>query len=131
MNKPDELVNEWLEKAHDDELNARSILTHRDGTASAVCFLSQQMVEKLLKSLLVYHQIRFPKVHDFTNLVNLLSPKESEIIRFNKDLKILNRYYIETRYPGDYPEFTWKDAEEALAVAEKVKNFVLEREKPK
>lgn len=131
MNGPNELVNEWLEKAQNDELNANSILTHKDGTPDAVCFLSQQMAEKLLKSLLVFYQIRFPKVHDLTVLVNLLSLKESEITQFNKDLKILNRYYIETRYPGDYPEFSWNDAQEALTVAEKVKSFVLKKEKLK
>ncbi|MBI2459091.1 MAG: HEPN domain-containing protein [Parcubacteria group bacterium] len=41
----------WVRKARDDELNIRSILKHRDGAPSGVCFLSQQMAEKYLKGL--------------------------------------------------------------------------------
>lgn len=118
------LVQEWLKKAEDDELNARSILTHKDGTPGAVCFLSQQCVEKNLKSLLVYQKIHFPKVHDLTALEGLLLEIYPEINVFEDNLKDLSRYYIETRYPGDYPEFSWSDAEEAFAIAKRVKEFV-------
>jgi HEPN domain-containing protein len=42
------------------------------------------------------------------------------------DLLALLSYYIETRYPGDYPEgYSWKMAEEALEAAMKVKNIAL------
>ena len=40
--------------------------------------------------------------------------------------EVLNRYYIETRYPGDYPEFSRHDSMEALEAALRVKQFVLE-----
>ena len=43
---------EWLDKANDDYLNAKSILNHKDGAPSGVCFLSQQLAEKCLKALL-------------------------------------------------------------------------------
>lgn len=131
MPVPKKLISEWLEKAHDDELNARSILTHRDGTPGAVCFLSQQMAEKFLKSLLVFHQKELPKIHDLIRLENLLIENEPEVKNLHEDLVVLNGYYIETRYPGDYPEFSWNDAEEALAAAEKIKSFVFEKENPK
>ncbi len=122
-----ELVKEWLEKANDDSLNAVSILTHRDGTPDAVCFLSQQMVEKLLKGLLVFHKKEFTKIHDLSLLGNLLLKNAPEIVTFKSDLATLNRYYIETRYPGDYPEFSWQDAEKALEIAQKIKDFVLRK----
>ena len=48
---PQELqAKEWIKKANDDELNARSILAHRDGMPSGTCFLSHKMVEKYLNS---------------------------------------------------------------------------------
>ncbi|MBI3558849.1 HEPN domain-containing protein [Candidatus Gottesmanbacteria bacterium] len=68
-------------------------------------------------------------MHIPNELKDLLIKYEPEIKNFSHDFTILNRYYVETRYPGDYPEFSWNDAEEALAAAEKIKNFVLEREK--
>ncbi|MCI0542439.1 HEPN domain-containing protein [bacterium] len=118
---------EWFEKAHDDELNALSILKHRDGTPSAACFLCQQMAEKYLKGFLVFNGESPPKVHDLREL-------EKHIVRFDPSIKelvqgldLLNTFYITTSYPGDYPEFHWGDAEEALAAAQKIKQFVLDR----
>lgn len=37
---------------------------------------------------------------------------------------LASNYYIETRYPGDYPEFTINECEDALKVAINVKEFV-------
>lgn len=99
----------------------------RDGTPSGVCFLSQQMAEKYLKALLVFHERSFPKVHDLLDLSTRLLDTETEVAQIQEDLIILNRYYIETRYPGGYSEFIWSDAEEALASAQRVKLFVVSK----
>lgn len=63
------------------------------------------------------------KTHDLTMLAALVEMDLAKINNLKEGLKILNRYYIETRYPGDYPEFTLKDAQEALDAALKVKEF--------
>ena len=118
---------EWFSKAMDDELNANSILTHRDGAPSGVCFMSQQMAEKYLKGFLVFRQKFFPKIHDLLKLETLIFEFEPEIKTHHKDLTFLNRYYIETRYPGDYPEFSWQEAKKAFKKANLIKQFVLER----
>lgn len=34
---------------------------------------------------------------------------------------------LNTRYPGDYPQFTFKEAEQAFGNAINIKNFVLEK----
>jgi HEPN domain-containing protein len=85
------------------------------------------MAEKYLKALLVFHERAFPKVHDLLDLSTRLLDIETEVSQILEDLVILNRYYIETRYPGDYPEFIWSDAEEALASARRVKLFVVSK----
>ena len=100
---------EWFEKAKEDELSAKVILKER-GAPSTVCFLSQQMAEKYLKGLIVFHQRSFPKIHDLLELETLLLKIFPGIREIHEDLKFLNRYYIETRYPGDYPEFSWQEA---------------------
>lgn len=128
-NNPENNYKEWLKKAEDDELNAKSILKHRDGAPSGVCFLSQQMAEKHLKTLLVYNKKNFPKVHDLFKLETLVLKIYKDIKNLNEEIKILNRYYTETRYPGDFPEFSWKDAEEAFEAAKNIKKFVLEKTK--
>lgn len=63
------LIGEWIKKANDDELNASSILTHRDATPGGVCFLSQQMAEKYLKTFLVSQKQWFSKIHPLDTLL--------------------------------------------------------------
>ena len=128
LNNQEKKYQEWFKKADDDELNARSILKHRDGTPTVVCFLSQQMTEKYLKGLLIFYNKTFSKIHDLLELETLLLKILPKIKKeLHQDLKLLNRYYIETRYPGDYPEFYWSDAEEAFAAAKRIREFVLEK----
>lgn len=116
---------EWLKKAEEDELSVRALVDAKKGSPSTICFLSQQVVEKLLKGLLVFNNRPFPKVHDRLELESLLISIEPEIKNYEKDLDFLSTYYSETRYPGDYPEFTWKNAKEAFDAVEKIKKFVL------
>lgn len=125
---PQELqAGEWIKRAEDDELNARSILTHRDGAPSGICFLSHQLAEKYLKAFLVFKRQKFPKIHSLDKLVELCAEIDTSFRKARKDAIFLNPFYVATPYPGDYPEFTWKDAKEAYKAAVKIKKFVLAR----
>lgn len=123
--KTDEIWQEQFKKAQEDELSAESILKHRDGSPSTVCFLSHQMAEKCLKGLLVYNSQDYPKVHDLKRIATLLEKFASNIFDLDNDFTVLNKRYVVTRYPADMPEFSWQDAEEAYAAAKKIKDFVL------
>lgn len=116
---------EWWEKAAEDELSIQAILKE-NGAPSTACFLTQQMAEKYLKGLLVFHRQPFHKVHDLLELESLLLDKEATIKAIHNDLQHLNRYYIETRYPGDFPEFTLREAQEAFAAAKHIRDHCLE-----
>lgn len=116
---------DWFKKAGEDELSIRAIL--KEGSPSTACFLSQQMTEKLLKGLLVFYKKEFPKLHDLLKLKDLFLDIAPGINQLNSNLKLLNRYYTEARYPGDQEEFSKQDAEEAFEAAMRVKDFVLER----
>lgn len=124
---PEKNYEEWFKKAEEDRLNANSILTHRDGAPSGVCFLSQQVAEKYLKGFLIFLNKEFPKVHDLLELESLIFLVNHEIKNHEKELDLLSTFYVETRYPGDYPEFTWQDAEQAYAAALNIKKFVLDK----
>ncbi len=114
MERPDSRnYLDWIQKADEDELNALSILRHRDGTPGMVCFLAQQIAEKYLKALLVYYKKSFPKVHDLLQLQTLLIETIPSLKDYNQEFDLLSTYYFETRYPGDYEAFSWQDAEEA------------------
>jgi HEPN domain-containing protein len=126
-NNQEKSYQEWIKKAKEDELTIKSILKHRDVPPGVACFHSQQMAEKYLKGLLVFYNKDFPKIHDLIELETLLLEKIPEIKKFHSDFKLLNRYYIETRYPGDYPEFSFKEAIQAFEAARRIKKFVLEK----
>lgn len=120
-------VEEWIKKGVDDELNAWSILKHKDGTPSGVCFLSQQMAEKYLKAFLVWRRQRFPKIHPIDKLVQYCQEIDSTFLKLKSDAIFLTEFYTETRYPADYSEFSWQDAEQSFAAAKRIKTFVLRK----
>jgi HEPN domain-containing protein len=118
------LHEEWFKKADEDESSAKIILAE-DGPPSTVCFLSQQMAEKYLKGALGLYKQPQPKIHDLLALATLLAKKTPKIFEMKDELKLLNRYYIETRYPGDYPEFSLREAKKALTAAVVIKELIL------
>jgi len=121
-----QLYQEWLNKVKEDEDTGKKILEGR-GFPAPACFHFQQMAEKSLKALLIFYNVEFPKIHDLIVLAMLFEPILPEIKEYKTELNFLNNYYIETRYPGDYPEFTLKEAQEAFEAAVKIKEFVLEK----
>ena len=121
------LAQEWFEKAKDDERSIEAILKN-GGSFSTACFLSQQMAEKYLKGFLVYHNKRFPKIHDLLDLSRRCEEIDPEFKHLKEDLLILNDYYIATRYPGDWPEkYSKKEAKEAQKKAKEIKQFILKK----
>lgn len=124
QNNPEENYKEWFRKAEEDEFAGKEILEAKRFFAPA-CFHFQQMAEKYLKGLLIFYAKEFPKIHDLLELETLLLEEAPEIEKLHNDLKFLNRYYIETRYPGDYPEYTLEETKQASEAAEKIKRFIL------
>lgn len=123
---PNELnIEEWIKRATDDELSAKAILEDRDGAPSTVCFLSQQMAEKYLKAFLVAKQKDFPKIHQLDQLLALCLKTDQDFEYLKKDAISISDYWVDARYPGDYPEFSWEDAEEAFEAAMRIKDFIL------
>jgi len=124
MNELPRNIPRWLVKAQNDELSAESLLKHKDGSFSVAGFLCQQMVEKLLKALLIFREVRIRKIHDLLELQRILLVSDPDIVSLESELTLLNEYYTEARYPGDIPELTYPEAERAFDAANKVKDFV-------
>ena len=119
-----EIVRQWVTKAENDLRNAEYTLTmQEDCPFDTVCFHAQQCAEKFLKAWLVFLDIDFPKSHDLTELAALLPEKCRFPISVDGCVKLTD-YATVTRYPGEWEVLDRSDAEEAVALAQKVKEAV-------
>jgi len=118
------LVRQWIEKAEEDYRNAEYVLTLEDDCPlSTVCFHSQQCVEKYLKALLVCHSLPVTRNHDLIGLCHQI-PEGSRPDLSEESLAILNRYAVETRYPGEWDIISRRDAEDAVTIAGTVRDLL-------
>jgi HEPN domain-containing protein len=113
-------------RAEEDFNAAKSLITYGASFISTVCFHSQQAAEKYLKAFLTYHQVEFPKTHDIDELLDMIAPIDSKLSESLRDVIILTNYGVDVRYPGDFPNVTSGDAQQAIQMAEKVRRLVLE-----
>ena len=120
-------VEEWIRKAHDDELSINAILKDENGSPTTACFLAQQIAEKLLKAFLVDQKQWFPKIHNLDSLWELCKELDASFEEIKTDCITLTDYYADTRYPGDLPDFTWDDARTASQTATRIKQFIIHR----
>lgn len=116
---------EWFNKADQDGMSMKALVSNKQGHPNTVCFLAQQMAEKYLKGLLIFNGKNLLKIHDLLDLETLLLDLVPDVATLHMDLTFLNGFYIGTRYPGDYPNFDWDVAQKAFEKAEKIKKFVL------
>lgn len=119
-----DLVRQWLAKADNDLETAKFLFASGRPFFSAICFHSQQAAEKYFKALLTWHQIEFPKTHDLELLLSLSASTDSALALSLTEVTLLNPYGVEIRYPGDVPEITGGDAEEAIRLADKVQEAI-------
>jgi len=128
MRPPEEvkrdMVRQWLAKA-DEDLDAAEYLSSRERSFfSAIGFHCQQAAEKHLKAFLTWHQIEYPKTHDLGLLLSLIATADTALADSLTEVPALNTYGVDMRYPGDAPELTREDANEALRLANKVKKAI-------
>jgi len=116
-------VSRWMNYAWMDLEAARVDLEH-GVAASIVCFHAQQTAEKAIKACYVWLNAEFPFIHHLDRLRNEL-PGEWPLKALFPDLSLLTFWAADGRYPGDWPEATNEEAEEALSLAEKVFEQVL------
>jgi HEPN domain-containing protein len=120
------LIQEWLQKADEDLGFASSII--EDSTFYAqICFHFQQAAEKYLKAIIVADDLEFQKIHDLLVLLKACSARRPELNSLMPDCKLLNRYYIDTRYPVHWPtDYSKEKAFQAKAAAISIRDTVKE-----
>ena len=120
----DRVARQWVAKAENDLRNAQhTLLMGADCPFDTVCFHAQQCVEKYLKALLCSRAIDFPKIHDVGELIELLPPDLRPPVAVLDQEKLTDHATV-TRYPGDWEPLLRSDAEEAVAIALRIRESV-------
>ena len=117
-----ELTGEWVQKAEGDFLVAQRE-SHADKPVyDAICFHSQQCVEKYLKAVLQENGVEFQKTHDLDLLLDKCERYRPELSKLAKDLIELSSFAVEIRYPG--MEAAAEDAQSCMATAAKIRRII-------
>ena len=120
-------ANDWLEQAKNDLAHAKKSL--EIGDYSWVCFACQQAAEKAVKALYMKKN-SIAWGHSVYELLENLPEDLKLPLEIIEKAKILDKYYIPTRYPNAHPKgpafkfYTKKEAEEAIKICEEVIDFV-------
>jgi HEPN domain-containing protein len=118
------LIRQWVEKAEEDIRTAEYLRTMPENCPyGTICFHAQQCVEKYIKALLVWRSIDFPRIHDIGELVALL-PEEASLPLTGEEQEGLTDYAVISRYPGDWEPLGQTEAEQAVALACKVRAVI-------
>lgn len=119
------IVEEWLKEAEDDFLFAVTNLEEGVNFFSKICFHFQQAAEKYLKTYIVACDLKFLQIHDLIELLKICKAHDLSFFEIQEDCVLLNRYYIETRYPVHWPTHHTRDAaEQAREAAQRIADFV-------
>jgi len=115
----------WLERARSDLALARAAVNTVDVLFEDACFHAQQCAEKAIKGLLLHHAVPFPRTHAVEALLDLFEDNTDVTISPDvDDAYELTQYATQTRYPGDWEPITVEEAEDAIAMAERILRWV-------
>jgi HEPN domain-containing protein len=118
------IIKEWITKAKRDLLTAeRENEVLSDPNYDAVCFHSQQCIEKMLKAIMIMKQISVTKTHDLNYLYLQLKQDIHFPVINETHLRFLSRAAVAFRYPGE--EADQEQASDSLQYAQEIYNILL------
>lgn len=119
----------WFRQAEHDLKVAQKHLKGK--FFSDACFMAEQSSQKGLKAYLFFMGERFVLSHSVTKLASDCAKKDKEFEAIIDCGKMLDKYYIPTRYPdalagpsAPFEVYTQSEAEEALKYATKILDLV-------
>lgn len=122
----------WLQFA-DEDLDSAKLITEISNHYRQACFLIQQSIEKSIKACYVKTNQQFLKTHD----LNALRDQINYNFLWKKvypNLSQFNVYAVEARYPGDWEEIDFEEANSLLLfgseILEAIKKELNEEKSP-
>jgi HEPN domain-containing protein len=131
MKEPNREAGRWLRQAEYDLRSARH--SSEGDFHAAACFQAQQAVEKALKAYLYAQGERLVLGHSVAELCARCARVDERFSALARDVAVLDRFYIPTRYPNGLPggipaeAYLAEDSHRALSLAEQAITFVAQR----
>jgi HEPN domain-containing protein len=112
-----------LEKAGNDLKLAEIGLAH-DAPTDTIAFHLQQAAEKILKAVLAFRSIVYPKTHDLDELFDLLPSELAGVLSFRDKVIGWTSYAVDMRYDiTGYPDT--EEMRQSLQIAKDLRDAVL------
>lgn len=115
----------WLRKADEDLRAAEHGMSASPPLFSDILFHSQQAAEKTFKGFLTWHNRPFRKTHSIEELGESSLKIDSGLEHLVERAVPLTEYAWAFRYPGEAPNPSQEEAEEALHLAREVYQTIL------
>jgi len=122
---PEQDAARWLAQATDDLCFAEWLL-EENRFFDKGCFIAQQAAEKALKACLYGQGARTVLGHSVLELLERLVSRFRDLAKLKDDARLLDRFYIPTRYPNGLPggapfeAFVRDDLEQAISMASRI-----------
>ena len=112
-----DIVRQWFRKAESDLLNIRNNLAADNVPTDTICFHAQQAIEKFLKGALIANGRNIAKTHDLVKLLTDVVDVVPELSPYEEQFEEISEYGVGARYPDDFCEPTFKEAQQAFEMA--------------
>ncbi len=114
-----EVAGEWLRRARSDLVLAKQ--PKPEGVFwEDLCFHAEQAAEKAIKAVMVLERIDFPRTHDVSELLGLLTRAGHSVPADVLIAETISDYATVTRYPGNRQPVSEEEYRWAISVAEDV-----------
>lgn len=118
----------WLDRCQEDYKTTKS-LYKSNTNYPLICFLSQQNVERYLKSVLILNDFTIEgslKTHDCLRLAQKVQEFIPEIKELEIDAQKVSKYYTANRYPSlGLGLLTKEEANISLEIVEKFQKIII------
>ncbi|MDO8582505.1 MAG: HEPN domain-containing protein [bacterium] len=116
----------WLSQANEDMMAAQELFTSKK--FAHACFFAEQSCQKSLKGYLIGNKKQPSHIHAITDLIIEAGIIHDDFMTLLNDAKMLDKYYLTTRYPDALPDssltpseaYTAEEAEKAIEIAQRI-----------
>jgi HEPN domain-containing protein len=118
---------DWMYYSYQDYESA-NVLLQQDSCYNCIAFHCQQCIEKSLKGYLLFKKHKLFDGHNLTWLCKQAMNCDEHFIQWLTQCTLLNKYYIETRYPADIPlEVDLKTVTSIIECTAELLDFITEQ----